>query len=559
MKTANLILMLIAVNPFFAHAAESVDYRSGMRLGQGYDLVNGESKNNDCIRPLSKETQKYKGVDTNLQYEENIASETLRRFLEINASAAYKGVTSGADAKMEFVTSSASNSSTSSVAFKHYVRATEISSDSWDYQTVAKERSSSPGTFKANCGTHYIRAIVEGGEFYGTVSQVIKSEEDRSRFSMVASASMSSAKADLSSVTELEKSSFASTVKIRARKAGGADTLEIDMPTLRKMVLDFRTEVAAGKTIPVKVELAEYPASDVTVKSMALQEAANLLLRYIDTEKQLDAIETDPSSFYLNENVSTDVVAQIRTHLRNNKNKLVSAMNECREANSRTEKKMCDLSKVSIAYPPLTNQIAKLYKSTCGSVYQPKPLENGVFAALPRTAGDDSMGGQDVAFVGIKYDGAVAGVIKRTINLSIVETRNDTQFTRSSEDIVWPETGPGLSNGACTLKSALSLPPKTVGAPFPIDGNGHTSINNFMDLYFSPSDYLVSATCRSNQQGGDDGYVGCTVFRFHPITVDFQHAELSAAPAPLLKVPDWLARPASPSAYLKELHDTKQF
>jgi hypothetical protein len=550
--------LLVAVLAFYSnllHAQELIDYVGSMRLGQGYDLINGKLKQNDCIKPVDPvEEKKYPSLDSKFSFVEILNSESMRRFLQVNAAASYNDVSGSAEGKMEFVNAVESHNSTSSFSFRHVVRSAETSADHWDYPGAQKRIAKDPSLFKAECGTHHIKAILYGGEFYGTITQSVKSEDERTAFKAAASASIGSMTTDLGVQTELERSTFSSTLRAEGKKAGGNDKIKYALAELRKEIADFRPQVGR-KHFPISVLLVENPIPPVTVKATALEEAANILLRYKDTEKQLDAIEMNPSIYYINENVSSTVVAKIRTLLRNNRNLVISTMERCKTANEKNSKLLCDLSRIPFASPPSVNQLAKIYRSTCDPTFTPATLEDGAFIALPRVSGDESMGGQDVAAATIQYSGEKGGFVKRNIKLRIVETRpNYTQFAKEAESIVWSET---LYPG-CTIKNSFSLPPVDAGSPFPLGGDGNTAVNDYMALPFNDaSKYLLSATCRSNQMGGDDGYVGCKTFQFRPINLELQHVELKRGDPPELSVPDWLANPSSSRAYLKELRDPR--
>ncbi|MFM0061390.1 hypothetical protein PQR64_37925 [Paraburkholderia phytofirmans] len=339
-------------------------------------------------------------------------------------------------------------------------------------------------------------------------------------------------------------------VENEGRKTGGSDKLNLDISNIRRTFDDFRTEVGGGQTHPITVFLAEHPVPPVTVKSIALEESANLLLRYKDVERQLDSIESDSSLYFVKDEIPTSTVSSIRTLLRDNRNLLVSVMNKCKAASEKSAKSVCDLSRVSLAYPPAVNQLAKLYKSTCSGIFTPPPLDDGTFVALPRVSGDSSMGGQDVAAATIQYSGVAGGFVKRNIKLRIVETRpNYTQYAKESESVVWSES---LYPG-CAVGSSFALPVEDVGSGFPLMGDGGTAVNDYMTLPFNSSKYLVSATCRSNQQGSDDGFVGCKAFVFKPIQIDLRHAESKNGGPPELSVPAWLSNPSASKSNFLEL------
>lgn len=538
----------------YSHAQQRIEYVGTMKLGQGYDLINGEIRQTDCIKPISiSEEKKYPSQRSSFKYDEIVNTESMRQFLQVNAAASYNDIAgSSAEGKMEFVNSTDSYNSNSIFSFRNIIESAETTAEHWNYEDAQKRIAKDPEQFKVDCGTHYISAIIWGGEFYGTVSHSVKSEDERTAFKAAATGSFSNTDVSGSIGTSLDRSIFSSTLRAEGKKAGGpARKRKYTISDLRTEMENFPLQVAK-KHFPTTVILVKNPTPPVTLKSIALEESANLLLRYKDAEKQLDSIEVDPSNYYINENVPASVVIKIRRLLRDNKNLVISTMEKCKSANEKNTKSFCDLSKVPFAYPPSVNQLARLYKSTCNPVFTPEPLEDGQFIGLPLTNSDGSMGGQDVAAATIQYFGEKGGFVKRNIALRVVETRpNYSQFTKQSESIVWSEAKyPG-----CTLASTLSFPAIDAGSRFPLDGNSDTAVNDYMTLnYGDDSKYLYSAVCRSNQMGDDTGFVGCKSFTFRPITLPLQHVELKAGDPPQLSVPEWLAKPSASKAYLNELH-----
>jgi hypothetical protein len=84
-------------------------------------------------------------------------------------------------------------------------------------------------------------------------------------------------------------------------------------------------------------------------------------------------------------------------------------------------------------------------------------------------------------------------------------------------------------------------------------GNGDTAVNDYITLPYETSKYLLNATCRSNQEGEDDGFAGCKSFAFRPIQIDLRHVELKNGSAPQLSVPAWLSKPSALKSNLEEL------
>jgi hypothetical protein len=273
-----------------------------------------------------------------------------------------------------------------------------------------------------------------------------------------------------------------------------------------------------------------------------LEDVTSLLLRYNDVVKSLDDIEQYPEKYYIDRNIDASVTSRIRGLIMSNRQKVISHMNECREANGKSEiSKKCDFSKIRIAYPPLINPIAKLYRNHCTAINEIRDVTKG-FEGLPYTSGGDTtMGGQDVVTIATHYFGEKNGSITRRVRVRVVETRGDlTEFSKSLDELVWTE----LDNPGCYLAAKFDLNEDEVGAPFPLQGNGTTSANNYMGITFPTSNLVSGAVCRSNQEGDDAGFAGCQSITFKPINLPLEHTELRTSNVlPQLTAPAWLLHP----------------
>jgi len=47
------------------------------------------------------------------------------------------------------------------------------------YEIEAEQVINHPLKFRSRCGTHYVKTVILGGEFYALLSQKIRSEEEK--------------------------------------------------------------------------------------------------------------------------------------------------------------------------------------------------------------------------------------------------------------------------------------------------------------------------------------------------------------------------------------------
>lgn len=544
MKIRMLVIATFAACAPLSYAAEAniVDYQPGISLGYGYDALSGKFTG-PCYTGSSKPTFFAEPIG-NLVWGESITRDSLRRSLNMSVSASYDGEIASASGKVSYenlftaaksvVTISARNNLV--IGFETLTDKKEILPDG------ASVLTRDVLSMRQRCGTHYVQSINYGGELFAILKQDVKSQSERDQFALDAKASGITFSGDTSIRSKLEESIFESTVEIHASYAGGNEVNLMSPAELRAQFSQFRQHIArqAAQSFdqqklisqPVSVVLVEImPSGDDADKLAALSDAMKKLSALEDYQDAVLDIARRPSLYNVSIEDLNDNASKIDTRINALVGNLRQQMRQCSTAASVDIPVRCNFSAFPMIPAVPDSDLPALYRDACGRMWTPPPTASE-FQVLRRLGGDDSMGGSDAVRIGVTYSANANGPLRQSVSLRIWEARGDTSFGSVLDRVFFDATvspPPG-----CYIKDAVQL-----SDPGGSVGIGSTA-NNYRDLTFNTA-FVSGAICRSNQSGGDSGYVGCRKITFKPIALPLAHIEkLDGTRAIPLVMPPWL-------------------
>lgn len=333
-----------------------------------------------------------------------------------------------------------------------------------------------------------------------------------------------------------------SKVKIIGGKFGGGNERNLTFGELKSDFENFRKEVDGGKTYPIRMLLAPYPEEvDYIVKTqmLGLERAVKLLEGYRGVLHEVEAVEREPSDFFVRTESISSVSRKIKIALSRLESDLLKKISLCDKAEKLDVLWVCDFSKFPIVQENAL--IAQLYKSTCPKKMQPPPL--GIVALDTVVKGDGSMGSGDRISVAVQYVGKDSDLIQ-TVRIRASETITNMP----PEKLSWIEGNRVRSimseeqKEGCFIKGEFSVGGTNLDDPSqgwvsrPTPNNAH----DYAGLIFD-TEFIDVAKCTSNVNGDDLGRIGCQEITFKPVEVPLEHIEHKEGNSPPdLMMPTWL-------------------
>ena len=527
------------------HAEDLVEYRAGVTLGFGYNALTGEFTG-PCFTGTTKPTF-YESPRGTFLWEEAESLEDVRRKLNISVSAAYKGLGSSAQGRVSYLRNYNTSASNITIVARNRIETgfdalEDIRLTDYVRGKVEVDGKQDLLALREQCGTHYVQAIIAGGELYATLSQTVRSEAESSEFSVAVSGSGSGYSGSANTSTALEQSRFDKTVKIQGSYAGGngpnpttPTDLKLQFQQLREQVRKVAADEASTKqrkASPIDVALVKITRSGLDAQKLDALEVALGKEEALHTyAANVRAISASPSSYNLdpvNLHQTTQIIDQKVSAAIGS---MRSQMRRCSEADEATVATACDFSRYPIAPGVHDSGLPSLYQEACLSPWQP-PNYTTQFEGIPHTRHDASMGGGDTILIDTRYEGSQASGLTQTTRLFVYESTHYTQFDKTlTRSFFNAASAPAP---ACYLADPVNL----TQVP------GRVNVGNHHNVYHAitfDTDLVVDATCRTNQGGGDIGYVGCNRIAFKPIRLELEHIEkLIGPPAVQLRIPEWL-------------------
>ncbi|WP_284448010.1 hypothetical protein [Pseudoxanthomonas mexicana] len=539
-------LCWLALLPAFNVVADDlVEYRGGVTLGYGYNAFTGDFTG-PCFVGTTKSTF-YDSPRGTFLWEETESLEDLRKKLNVSVSAAYKSLGSSAGGRASYLNSYNTSSSNTTIVARNRIETgfdylDDISLVDSIRRKVEVNGSVDTLALREQCGTHYVQAIIVGGELYALLTQSVRSEREKTEFSTAASGSGGGFSGSISANTALEESRFNSTVKIQGGYSGGngvnptaPSELKLQFQDLRESMSKLAALEASTKqrkAAPIDVVLVRISPAGIDAEKLAALEAAlrkeEALVSYVT---RVRAIAANPSIFNVERSGLHEATSQIENRIADTIAAMRQQMRSCSAAGEAAIRSECNFSRFPIAPRSHDAGLPDLFQESCDSVWQP-PHFTTQFEAIPHTKDDASMGGNDMVEISTTYEGNPEhGLVQRT-TLRIYEASHRTEFKHSIERVFFNLAAAPAP--ACFLTGQVKLADAPVRLAFGV--HAHPYQERLID-----TELLDRATCRTNQPGGDVGYAGCSKIAFKPIRVPIDHVERKLGPHPVrLSVPEWL-------------------
>jgi hypothetical protein len=553
---AGRVVAALLVSSIGAQAEMLVEYQPGMHLGQAFNSYTGALLE-DCYVG-QKDATVYNSSRADFTWDEVHTTEQMRRALGVSTSAGYNGGVTRAFGKATYVSSFKSNlSEINIVARMHIETGFDLLRDATLKPDVRKQVTGffggiNPLKLRQRCGTHFVSSIVYGGELSAVMTEHVNSSKDYDEFKITASASQGAFSGSMEASSEIEESRFAHNLKIKGHLSGGSEEIFTDVPSLRLKFRNLRREVSGNleqeitgntkqiaqipavverKTAPIEVVLTEYAMVGAEAdKAAALDIAVNKLDKFKDFRDAAASVAETPSRFFVNPESVPFTFAKIDKLISKYVLDLRAQMNRCADAESGTGHE-CDFS--GYPQPPTSPDadLPKLYADECNANWQP-PRYGTEFAVMPRVSGDGSMGGNDVITIETTYEGKARQPLIQTTKVVAAETRGDhTTFSLTQKRSFFDPVAVPIS---CLLSADVSR--QAAPGHWPVGG----SENDYRSFDFN-TPLIGKASCRTNKNREDDGYVGCNWIEFASIQLPLMHFELDQRTPENMLVPDWLA------------------
>ncbi len=516
-----------------------------MRIGMGYDFLNGEFKA-DCLKGNESPITPYPAVISDWTWEESVTTSDMQKSLAVSVSAAYKALPTNVSGKASFLSNvNISEYSSSFVGRQTLVKAEQVYLNDRYEDSIGDLAKSDPITFRQRCGTHFIRAISHGGEYNTVLSHTTRSQDERKEFAAALNASVNAYKGDASASNTFQSSRFFGTTKVLAYKAGGSALSPLDPSAVRSDFQQIRSDVDSGKWVPVSATLQRYPDAlpQLHPKMAALDQAYSILVTYKDVQSTLDSLEQHPELYFVDPATIDSVMPTVRASLDKIRTQLISKMTTCSQGSGDEVQSKCDFSTMPRPSAPGPSYgLPVLYKEMCPATLESAPYSGGHFQNMPHKSSDTSMGGRDVIQIATCYSFRVGGNVEQSINVRGVETSfNSSLFENNPMTrVVWQQDQHGgcvvsktFLDGVCRADGVADIS----SGPIQFTPAGS---HDYTDLSFNEK-LVAGAVCRTNKQNDDLNWVGCKEIRFLPIPSTLEHIEVQGgSPKPAMIVPGWL-------------------
>ncbi len=287
------------VAPQCGHAGTSIDYQPGVRLGQGFEILD-DSVRGECVEYEREESGVPNAQGHSEQYHmlEVVDSYHLAELMNLSLSAKYESA---------FGTSVEGKAS---IARKQKV--TQFSNTFLARMSVQNPPQSivgvklkdamallaktSPADFRQKCGNHFVSAVTTGGEFFGYVSIETRTKSEQEEISAsygakygLAGTFQSEGKVDKEFLETLENRR--KTIEVQQR--GGNSELVRDIDTMFRKLEGFSESVRGNGAVPYQATLQDYRTLQNFPASVDIGEREQALARILNRAFQLRSIDDD--------------------------------------------------------------------------------------------------------------------------------------------------------------------------------------------------------------------------------------------------------------------------
>lgn len=506
--------------PASVHAQTLVDYQPGIRLGQGFEVLD-DSVRGECVAYEKDEASTAQGQREDYRLFEIADSYQMTEVLNLSLSMKYKSMFgSSAEGKASL----ARNRAVTQFANTFMVR----SSVRNPVQSIVKVRltepmaalaRSSPADFRQRCGNHFVSGVITGGEFFGYVAVQTQNVDEQEKLSASYSATyglggsfQSQGQADKDF---LEKISNRRTT-IEYHRSGGKPEPVRDVASMYKVLEGFADSVRGEGAVPYQASLQPYTtlpnfpvSADTTPKEQGLARILERAWQLRSLKDDVAYVRAHPGEFAM-KSVPANAVVEVAAAVNAQLETLEAAANRCRTSGE------CTLP-ASASPEDLRDRLPLRYRSACAPVdVEIPPLR---IDAYRLTRGDGEMDGHSpridlqVTLTPKQLDLVLAGTLKMT------EAKSDwTTFEgQAAERVVHTLRSPEHEHcryDADQRELLLSGGVKTQAGE---DVHG--------DRDYQGNGIVTTATCTADTRGNDTGKLGCKSIAFQKLRLKLRHEE----------------------------------
>jgi hypothetical protein len=283
------------------------DYEEQHKIGAGYDTVSGDRRG-DCVANSALEEPDFKGQVVNFEMTSITSSDSLRKSLNISASASLKSGVHKGSAKTNFFQSTSVDSYSTYVLVSAKVqnqskemRGVKLTQDAWDALALSPER------FTQMCGDEFVSGYVTGGEYYAIVRISSSSEAEKKKVDAKIKYKNRAFKGQLELKAHIEELSKEHKVEILSFKRGGnGEQIAIDPETVVEQAVTLPALVAGDKayiyetlfqkytnlTLPPEKSPIDKALQQEVIEQLAVERASHM-----DILSDVQFIESNPEQF----------------------------------------------------------------------------------------------------------------------------------------------------------------------------------------------------------------------------------------------------------------------
>lgn len=300
---SNITAMATAQNAPDPLRVTTVPWLTGAALGMGYDAISGSLTGNVCIVVDPLPERKVEGGNQGeWSFTKIVSKEQLVEKLLASASGEAKFAAWGSgSARVSFSNTIEITQRDTTMLAQNVVSTIEQGTKREPNLDVFKDGdlARDPAQFRRLCGTHYVGAIIWGGELIMALQASDRSEAARSSFETNVRATFTAGSGTVDFQKAIEKLKTHEELRIVGRKAGGGGNTAYTIDSFVQEISNFRQQVLRKpKANPLSVTLYPYRKFAIAnEKSEKVDLAADKLAVYEEKYQRLTNVLARPSSY----------------------------------------------------------------------------------------------------------------------------------------------------------------------------------------------------------------------------------------------------------------------
>ncbi len=533
-----LLILLFSVLGLSISAQEitdPIDYINGMVLGNGFDYHKSAIYPRSPLVSKSPIRSPYSGQNAPTRIIWITDYQSLEKELEINFNSSIDVGFASASVKAYFYNKVHFEKNTIYLLVKseilntyEYVNETQLNAEAKNLLSTANGFDD----FGRSYGNTFVFGIQSGGAYYGLITIVTTTEDERTNIEAQIKASYTLGTTNLDTKFQELTSNNRMELRMEDRTIGGTN-LGYPPKSVTEM-FDKANKLAnqvSVSPVPMKAIVVPYtvfPEYSSAGEGLGIDRQLALLqlnynyLDYINLKKKLDYIIQNPEFFRFKPNDKINKVNEFTTKIRDIEANLLKIRN--------ARALVSDLSKpFPPPYPEAPNLFAskimlpESYLATVRKLDETKPIGNQSINPLSkRTRGDDEMGGHSpyitLRATLLPSPQKLSTVVNINIYCQIRESVSDWTTFEDNKTVQWVREGFEFPKGL-VIKS-LSPWQGQLNAQAPEDQRDPQN--------FEPNvpGLIKSAMCLTDAAGGGEtNKIGCKDVVFNPVTIAYDHRE----------------------------------